>query len=86
MPKVKLEILMWVRKNSLLSKQDAAHKLNIKDSKKMSAEDKLTAIELGEIEPSRSLLLRMSKQYHLPLLTFYLVLRYRGGAPVRGKI
>ncbi|OGU55765.1 MAG: hypothetical protein A2V66_14460, partial [Ignavibacteria bacterium RBG_13_36_8] len=72
MPKVKSEIILWARKNSLLSQEDAAHKLNIKDSKKLSAVDKLTALESGEKEPSRSLLLRMSKQYHLPLLTFYL--------------
>jgi len=72
MPKVKSEILLWARKNSLLSKEGAAHKLNIKDNKKMNAVDKLTALESGEKEPSRSLLLRMSKQYHLPLLTFYL--------------
>lgn len=72
MPKVRSEILLWARKNSLLSKEDAAHKLNIKDSKNMSAVVKLTILESGEKEPSRSLLLRMSKQYHLPLLTFYL--------------
>jgi Zn-dependent peptidase ImmA (M78 family) len=72
MPKIKSEILLWAREKSLLSKEDAAHKLNIKDNIKMSAEDKLAAIESGTIEPSRSLLLRMSKQYHLPLLTFYL--------------
>jgi len=72
MPKIKSEILLWARKNSLLSKEVAARKLNINDSKKMSAVEKLTALEFGEKEPSRSLLLRMSKQYHLPLLTFYL--------------
>jgi len=72
MPKVKSEILVWARNKTLLTQQDAARKLNIKDSKKMSAVDKLTALESGEIEPSRSLLLRMSKQYHLPLITFYL--------------
>lgn len=72
MPKVKPEILLWARKNSRLSKEDAVHKLNIKDSKKISAVEKLSALESGEKEPSRPLLLRMAKQYHLPLLTFYL--------------
>lgn len=72
MPKVKPEILLWAREKSLLSKEEAARKLNIKDGKKMSAVEKLTLIESGEKEPSRPLLLRMSKQYHLPLLTFYL--------------
>lgn len=72
MPKVEPKILQWARKNSLLSIEEAARKLNIKDSKKKSAVEKLTAFEFGYQEPSRSLLLRMSKQYHLPLLTFYL--------------
>jgi Zn-dependent peptidase ImmA (M78 family) len=72
MPKIKPEILKWARDNSLLSKENAARKLNMIDSKKMSAVEKLTSFESGEKEPSRALLLKMSKQYHLPLLTFYL--------------
>ena len=60
------------KEKSRLSKEDAVRKLNIKDGKKISAVDKLAALESGEKEPSRPLLLRMSKQYHLPLLTFYL--------------
>ncbi len=72
MPKIKPEILKWARENSLLSMEDAARKLNIMDGKKMSAIEKLNAFESGDKEPSRALLLRMSKQYHLPLLTFYL--------------
>ena len=72
MPKVEHIILEWARKNSKLSIEEAAQKLNMKDGKKMSAVEKLAAFESGEQEPSRSLLLRMSKQYHLPLLAFYL--------------
>lgn len=72
MPKVKHSILEWARKNSLLSSEEAAKKLNIKDDKKLTAAEKLLAYESGEKEPSRSLLLRMSKQYHQPLLVFYL--------------
>lgn len=72
MTKIKPEILQWARKNSLLSLEEASHKLNIKDSKNLSAIEKLNAYESGNKEPSRSLLLKMSKQYHLPLLTFYL--------------
>ncbi len=72
MPKVKPEILKWARENSLLSIEDAARKLNIKDGKQTDAIEKLIAFESGDKEPSRSLLLRMCKQYHLPLLTFYL--------------
>lgn len=72
MPKVKHSILEWARKNSKLSPEEAAKKLGLKDDKKLRAEEKLLGYESGEKEPSRSLLLRMSKQYHLPLLVFYL--------------
>jgi Zn-dependent peptidase ImmA (M78 family) len=72
MPKVKHSILEWARKNSLLTIEEAAKKLNIKDVKKLHAVEKLLAYETGEKEPSRSLLLRMSQQYRQPLLVFYL--------------
>lgn len=72
MPKVKHTILEWARKNSMLSIEEAAQKLNLKGGKKMSAVEKLIAFESGNEEPSRSLLLRMSKQYHLSLLALYL--------------
>lgn len=72
MAKVNSEILSWARKKSQLSLEDAARKLKINDSKKMSASDKLALFESAEKEVSRSLLVRMSKQYHVPLLMFYL--------------
>jgi Zn-dependent peptidase ImmA (M78 family) len=72
MPRVKHSILEWARKNSLLSIEEAAKKLNITDDKKLRGAEKLLTYESGEKEPSRSLLLRMSKQYHQPLLVFYL--------------
>ncbi len=72
MPKIKHNILQFAREASKLSIEEAAHKLKLTDSKKATAAEKLAAFECGEKEPSRSLLLRMSKQYHRPLLTFYL--------------
>ncbi len=72
MPKIKHTILKWARETSKYSIEDAAHKLGLTDSNVSSAAEKLAAYESGEKEPSRSLLLRMSKQYHRPLLTFYL--------------
>lgn len=72
MAKVKPEILKWARENFKLPLNEATKKLNIKDTKRLSAEEKLVAFESGTMEPSRSLILRMSKQYRLPLLTFYL--------------
>lgn len=72
MPKIKHTILKWARETSNYSIENAAHKLGLSDSKISSAVEKLAAYENGEKEPSRSLLIRMSKYYHRPLLTFYL--------------
>ena len=72
MPKVSKDILVWVRTAARLSEEEAASKLNFKDSTASSAEEKLLSYESGEKEPSRSLLVKMSKVYRKPLLTFYL--------------
>ena len=72
MPKIKHTILQWARETSKITIEEAANKLNLTDTKKVSGVEKLAAYECGKKEPSRSLLLRMSKQYHQPLLTFYL--------------
>lgn len=66
MQKVNHSILQWARVTSKLTIEEAARKLNL------SGAEKLAAYESGKKDPSRSLLLRMSKQYHQPLLTFYL--------------
>jgi Zn-dependent peptidase ImmA (M78 family) len=66
MQKVNHSILQWARETSKLTIEEAAHKLNL------SGAEKLAAYESGKKDPSRPLLLRMSKQYHQPLLTFYL--------------
>jgi Zn-dependent peptidase ImmA (M78 family)/DNA-binding XRE family transcriptional regulator len=65
MPKVNHSILQWARETSKLTIEEAAHKFNLRA-------ENLAAYESGKKEPSRNLLLRMSKQYHQPLLTFYL--------------
>lgn len=65
MPKIKYAVLNWARETSKLSLEEAAHKLGL-------TAEKLGAFEDGTKEPSRSLLIRMSKLYHRPLLTFYL--------------
>lgn len=72
MPKIKNTILSWARETSRLSIEEAASKLKLTDSKEASAVEKLIHLEDGTKEPSRSLLLRMSKAYHRPILTFYL--------------
>ncbi len=65
MPAVNPEILRWARETAGLSLEDAANALHIKLVR-------LEALEGGKEEPSRSILLRMSKQYRRSLLTFYL--------------
>ncbi|HMS85240.1 MAG TPA: XRE family transcriptional regulator [Nitrospira sp.] len=60
------ELFRWARETSGLSSEQAARALGIKDV------ERLHAIELGEEEPSRALLLKMAKQYRRPLVTFYL--------------
>lgn len=72
MPNVNHKILTWARKTAELSVKNAAYKLQIKDGKTANAEDKLLAYENGTVAPSRSMLLRMSRTYRRPLLTFYL--------------
>jgi Zn-dependent peptidase ImmA (M78 family)/transcriptional regulator with XRE-family HTH domain len=72
MPNINHIILSWARETAELTVETAAHKLQIKDGKKASAEDKLQAYENGTVTPSRSMLLKMSKVYRRPILTFYL--------------
>lgn len=72
MPKVNPKILIWARETAGLSLEEAAKKLGIKDAYGMIASERLNALEIGENEPSRPLLLKMVKYYKRPLLTFYM--------------
>jgi Zn-dependent peptidase ImmA (M78 family)/transcriptional regulator with XRE-family HTH domain len=72
MPATKPEILIWTRETAGLSIEEAAAKLGIKDARGVAAVDRLAALEAGEGEPSRPLLLKMAKLYRRPLLTFYM--------------
>jgi len=72
MPNINHIILSWARETAELSVTNAAHKLQIKDGKTASAKDKLLDYENGTVAPSRSMLLRMSRVYRRPILTFYL--------------
>jgi Zn-dependent peptidase ImmA (M78 family) len=72
MPRVNPHILRWARETAGLSIEDAAAKLDIGEARGLTGEDRLTAYEAGESEPSRPLLVRMAKQYRRPLLTFYM--------------
>lgn len=72
MPAINPEILVWARETAGYELSEAAHRLGLADGKAATAKEKLAAYEQGEKEPSRPLLLKMSKQYRRPLLTFYL--------------
>lgn len=74
------EVLAWARSTAHLSPSDAAKKLGLKDSKGVTAAQKLEQYEQGAAAPTRPLLLRMAKVYRRPLLTFYLA-----NPPQRGE-
>lgn len=72
MPNINSDILIWARQTARMSLGDAAKKLQLRDGKSSEASAKLLQYEKGVKEPPRSLLLKMAKVYHRPLLTFYL--------------
>ncbi len=66
------QILTWARDTAGLSVDEAAHALRFKDGHSRTAVERLQAIETGDEEPSRSVLLNMARAYHRSLLVFYL--------------
>src|SRR5258708_37132809 len=66
------EIVVWARNPAGLTPDEAARALGFNDTRDRSAAQRLIAYEAGEEEPSRSVLLRMSKAYRRGLLVFYL--------------
>ena len=65
-------ILRWARETAGLSLDEAAQAIDLKEAHGKTGADRLAALEDGDVEPSRSQLLRMSKAYRRPLLVFYL--------------
>lgn len=72
MPTLNPKILTWARETAGFSLEQAAATADINASRGKSGAEKLAALEAGEEEPSRSLLVRMSKAYRRSLLVFYL--------------
>ncbi len=66
------EIFAWARSTAGLSADEAAHALGFDNTRHRSAAERLKALEAGDEEPSRSVLLRMAKAYRRSLLVFYL--------------
>ena len=67
MPKINHIILSWARETAKLDIEDAARKLQISDGKTASAAEKLLGYEDGTKDPTRAMLLKMSKIYLLPI-------------------
>jgi Zn-dependent peptidase ImmA (M78 family) len=71
MPRVNPDILKWARETAGLTPAEAAAALGFKDTRSATASERLLALEAGDAQPSRSLLLRMAKQYRRSLLVLY---------------
>lgn len=65
-------VLRWARETAGLSLEEAARAIELNAARGHSAAERMIALESGEDEPSRPLLLRMSKAYRRPLVAFYL--------------
>lgn len=72
MPNVNPSILRWARETAGLTPEEAVQKLDINDARGVAASDRLVALESGDEQPTRAMLVKMAKQYRRPLLTFYL--------------
>jgi Zn-dependent peptidase ImmA (M78 family) len=72
MPKVNPKLLTWARETAGLSLEEAAHAIDLNDSKAGTGAERLAELELGDVEPSRPLLNRMAAKYRRSLLVFYL--------------
>lgn len=72
MPRVNPDVLSWARQTAGLPLDDAARKIGFRDSRVRTAVDRLSALESGVEVPTRSVLVKMAKQYRRPLLAFYL--------------
>ena len=72
MPAVNPEILVWARETAGLTLHDAAARVGIGAARGVAAVDRLAALERGDDEPTRPVLVKMAKQYRRPLLAFYL--------------
>lgn len=72
MSAIQPSILTWARETAGLSLDDAARALGLKTARGRTGPERLAALEGGEEEPSRPLLVKMAKTYRRPLLVFYL--------------
>ena len=62
MPEVSPEVLKWARETAGLSKAEAASKLDLRPAYGLTAEERLAAIESGDVEPTRPQLVKMAAE------------------------
>lgn len=72
MLKVNPKILQWARETAGLTIEDAVEQLKIQPIKGTSQLERLHKLESGDIQPTKQMLVNMSKKYHRPLIVFYL--------------
>ncbi|MGA8503845.1 MAG: ImmA/IrrE family metallo-endopeptidase [Candidatus Sulfotelmatobacter sp.] len=72
MPNLNPTVLSWARATAGLNLDDAARAIDLKEAYGKSGADRLAEIEAGQEVPSRSLVLRMAKEYRRSLLVFYM--------------
>ncbi len=72
MPAVKPELLVWARETAGMSRADAADALALKAARGQTPDQRLAALESGDVAPSAAMLNRMAKLYRRPLVAFYL--------------
>jgi Zn-dependent peptidase ImmA (M78 family) len=72
MPILNPDILRWARETAGLSLDEAAHAIELNEAYGVPGPERLAALEAGKGDPSRPLLLRMTKAYRRSLLVFYL--------------
>lgn len=72
MTQVNPAILTWARETAGLALPEAAQKVGLRDTRQGEGAQRLAALEAGEGEVTRPLLLKMAQVYRRPLIAFYL--------------
>lgn len=72
MPSVNPAMLVWARQTSGLAVDKAAERAGIKEAFGRTGAERLTALEAGQENPTRTQIVDLAKAYRRPLLTFYM--------------
>ena len=72
MPSVNPAMLVWARQTSGLTVDKAAERAGLKKAFGRTGAERLTALEAGKENPTRTQIVDLAKAYRRPLLTFYM--------------